>query len=756
MNRSFKLTCCVGLVLILLTVYSGKDEPSELKTVFDDSQEYRFPTDTEMVDDPPSGWAFSAHVQRDSGGDIERIDVPNNAVVRRVKDGWSIELPKAVPRDLYDSESYLPRGNHLYRRQFTAKQWAEKKLLEKFFRADSGQHVDFEAHGIHTDSADDWNRNYDTVIAPQADSKEAVSPIFGGIRDCEDIECYMNRVKDDSDESVSVVPDKAATPDVVEADKGLNAQSSDRQAADKDISNEGCGVSCLISFLANAVASKRPRPAKELDPVSDSSPAKDVSAQEDDLGRADSTDSDIEDSSDNHVDADTERKVRGERNRDESGTPDVQRQVESHQNDIQIRRSADGRIAEILIPSDAILSSSPSGLSIRPRKQARDKHSSLQALQTQHESLDTTRRAIVDAYAPNQDPYYCMHGNLEIECGTGPPDRAPRHDYTLGWQKSDGSMAPSHDAITVGNAGKSLSSTGYAGQVSSRKDAGKFSSRGLRRVVRDFVNALRDSIEGDRPAKQVSFKSAASKKSVQPLDSKLRSRQSELARRLKEYEEQIQDLKSIVGISGASPKVSAAADSSRPVQDVPAESGSDNRATNRLLAENAALARRLQEAKTRLARMQYMLSMGQTQDRATAPLPPPRAESLAMLPAHRRGPASGGFLVSWLHAAEANDLARLRDVRGPAKYESLAHYDQLNVRPPMETSEAPTSSIRPGVGDTVAERASELAVDAAAAAELERQAKDHSTSSRVGFPVMISCSLSISCDTRSCRRIEPD
>ena len=708
-NLSRVCLTLIAFSLVLLAAVSRRDSPFETTALFStqDQSEYRFPRDTEVVDDPPSGWAYTAHVQRDSDGGIEKIDVPNNAVVKRVADGWSIELPRPVPRDLYDTESYLPRGNHLYRRQFTDKQWAEKKLLEKFFRAESGQPVDFESHNIHEDGADDWD-------IKSNDQASTVNPIFGGIRDCEDIDCYLDHVngdakkqakrfssddsysnaapqKDsedfpnfhpvDSDTSVAVAPQKDGgdlAKDFGDLEVGREGGDADPKISndfsDSDVKSEGCGVSCLISFLSNAVASKRPRPAKPLDPISSES-AEDADEDENRFSEVN--------------DVATKGTEGNYKNQDNSQIGTVRRSESiPRKNEVRIRRSQDGRISEILIPSDAVLSSSASGLSIRPRKQRSWVTHSGTILRTQeHVEPVAQVRAITDTYSPNQDPYYCMHGGLAAECGNGPPSDAPRHDYSLGWKAEDGSQP---DQIRRARKAK--------------KQVG-FSMRGLRRVVREFVNALRASIEVDPRTKKNAELSQERSKQVtpdEPKDSNLNSKNLEMKRQLKEYLEQISDLNSVMSVDGDMYRDGKPSVHLSNLHEKPSALVSRDSAT-RLMQENAELTRKLQSAKARLKRMQFMLNMGQTQDRAVAPLPSP-TESLALLPSHSAPAVAGGILESWLRAAEANDLARLQEDRSKEGTSEL--YEKTQARS----------------GGSVEEKAAELAVDAAASASLEREA----------------------------------
>eukprot|EP00291_Cryptomonas_curvata_P006043 CAMPEP_0172179128 /NCGR_PEP_ID=MMETSP1050-20130122/16435_1 /TAXON_ID=233186 /ORGANISM="Cryptomonas curvata, Strain CCAP979/52" /LENGTH=409 /DNA_ID=CAMNT_0012851955 /DNA_START=52 /DNA_END=1278 /DNA_ORIENTATION=- len=382
------LSLIVSLFMALLAVSTLRHIPSELATDFDDDAQsvYRMPRDTEVVDDPPTGWAYTVHVQRDSDGNIERIDVPSNAVVKRAADGWNVVLPKSVPRDLYDSNYYLPRGNHLYKNQFNDKQWAEKKLLEKFFRADNGQTADFEDHGLH-DLDDDWDRI--------EESKSKVAPIFGGVRDCEDIDCYLKRVNGESDaRSVPQASIRRKFSDVDDGAKLLPTVDTQSKPVAEDTASEGCGVSCLISFLTNAVATTKPRFAKQLDPITSDAPADaaaDVDADRKDAAAAQDTDANsgseaagtayAETSADAAVgdaeaspDADRAKRADGE---DASAAPAAESTRAARAPDsggdseIRIKRARDGSIAEILIPANAVVSSSPRGLSIRPLTRAR-------------------------------------------------------------------------------------------------------------------------------------------------------------------------------------------------------------------------------------------------------------------------------------------------------------------------------------------------------------------------------------------------
>ena len=97
----------------------------------------------DRVDDPvgdADGWVQMGErafrVTRSADGALDRLDVPGDARIRPVADGWEVDIPDAHDRDRYNERYMMRKGRRLKRAHFNDKQWAARRLLRKFYSSD--------------------------------------------------------------------------------------------------------------------------------------------------------------------------------------------------------------------------------------------------------------------------------------------------------------------------------------------------------------------------------------------------------------------------------------------------------------------------------------------------------------------------------------------------------------------------------------------------------------------------------------------
>ena len=80
-----------------------------------------------------------------SDGALDHLDVPGNAHVRAVSDGWEVDIPATREREADDGYRRLARGfasgapKRLTRSQFSPEEWAAIQLHRKFFKAGANE-----------------------------------------------------------------------------------------------------------------------------------------------------------------------------------------------------------------------------------------------------------------------------------------------------------------------------------------------------------------------------------------------------------------------------------------------------------------------------------------------------------------------------------------------------------------------------------------------------------------------------------------
>ena len=102
------------------------------------------PGPIERVDDPvgdKDGWVRMGdrafRVTRSSDGALDHLDVPGDARIRPVADGWEVDIPASGERDKYDERRMMRRApKRLTRSHFSPEQWAAVKLGRKFYQSE--------------------------------------------------------------------------------------------------------------------------------------------------------------------------------------------------------------------------------------------------------------------------------------------------------------------------------------------------------------------------------------------------------------------------------------------------------------------------------------------------------------------------------------------------------------------------------------------------------------------------------------------
>eukprot|EP00960_Hanusia_phi_P037800 753129-Hanusia_phi.AAC.1 len=329
----------------------------------------------DRVDDPPSGWVNvgtrSVHVSRSGSGDLEKIDVPGDAVIRPVSDGYEVSLPDERERDLYDEDRHIKKSRKwLKRSQFSDREWDENRLLRKFWNSEV--HPDTRWRG--------WSK-VGNLIDHVSDGDTAMH-------------VHLQRQK----EGPGFPSDTGTTRNVWYYHDGSYSYDNPSKATtatdDVDESPEDvaqdCDLKCIISHIAETIASAI---------VSNNSSKKAVSGH-----------------------ALPKWFARGDKSR----------------TGIRVITSKDGSVEQMIVPYDSVLSRGPGGWKItfpkleKPVERPNSGSKGSVGLPVNQKWLHPAH-SIVDVYSPYSDPYYCVDGSSNPECGTDRWVRERTHDYSLGW-----------------------------------------------------------------------------------------------------------------------------------------------------------------------------------------------------------------------------------------------------------------------------------------------------------------------------------
>ncbi|EKX44607.1 hypothetical protein GUITHDRAFT_163496 [Guillardia theta CCMP2712] len=331
----------------------------------------------DRVDDPPAGWVNvgtrSMHVSRSGNGELEKIDVPGDAVIRPVSDGYEVSLPDEQERDLYDEDRHIKKSRKwLKRSQFSDREWDENRLLRKFWNSEV--HPDSRWHGwSHVGNWIDHVSDGDASMHVRLQRQEE-GPGYPS--------------NTDTTRNVWYYHDGSYSYDNPSKTPAHEAEDFDEETGD---GAHDCDLKCMISHIAETIASAIISNNSSKSAVLDHPLPKWLS--------------------------------RGEKSR----------------TSVSVITSKDGSVERIIVPYDSILSRGSRGWKISfPNRKNRQEGPG--STSEESVSLPVSQRwvhpahSIVDVYSPYSDPYYCVDGSSNPECGTDKWVRERTHDYSLGWE----------------------------------------------------------------------------------------------------------------------------------------------------------------------------------------------------------------------------------------------------------------------------------------------------------------------------------
>jgi len=349
------------------------------------------PGPIDRVDDPvggKDGWVEvgdrAFRVTRNEDGSLDHLDVPGDATVRPVADGWEVDIPDAGERDRYNERYMMRRAfNRLRRSHFSDEQWAANRLTRKFYRADVDKSSRRDPEWLETPSEMNragWNEdNSKMFVHAGRDAGEEWSD-DAGTRDR-----YYHWV----------TADGRTDTDAIAGDGGKSVESRVQ--------------------LDNSAARQHPVPRRDAKQTIHIADAEDPSNQE-------------------KVESVTREWSKVSAPGDLPGEDAEVSSSESSARDdagdnAEIAGQAIDRAAYGIPERAPARSSRTARGGEAPPRTARD---GLAAPRQVWGGWEPKLKPITDVYAPNEDPFYCMDGSESSICGTT-GRREQRHDFSLGW-----------------------------------------------------------------------------------------------------------------------------------------------------------------------------------------------------------------------------------------------------------------------------------------------------------------------------------
>jgi len=443
-------------VVVLVTQDGGN--PVEL---------YEGQREDERVDDPPSGWvdvgSRSIHVGRSEDGSIVRVDVPSDARIRQVDDGYEIALPQALNRARYDERYSVPTGDHLRSSNLDTKANAERRLLKRFFESE----VNPSSRKRGWSHVSDWmkasgagDNNFPVHVVARAkrasvdigDSDHSLES-DASVGKAPHLEVYVH------DNEKQDVQKKGAAVHNVEDDLQNLLKDSSRMEDNTSDSNdevEPCDIGCQMSRIYGPIIG--PGLAKYSDVYPEERKASFKHEASKQCGVK-------------CVIAKLSAVLGGYL----KAHPDSEQQSakkyksNSEQTAVKIKHPSGGEGADIHVPEGAVVKKTLRGYEIVLPHRSRDRFREADEAQKRINAemraasghwyysphwpsrkgpypLDgppsgrTIPHSVVDVYSPRADPFWCMDKSDSRECGTDKWVRNRHHDYSLGWTDENGGV----------------------------------------------------------------------------------------------------------------------------------------------------------------------------------------------------------------------------------------------------------------------------------------------------------------------------
>ena len=434
---------------------------------------------------------------RCSDGALDHLDVPGDARIRPVADGWEVDIPASGERDKYDERRMMRRApKRLTRSHFSPEQWAAVKLGRKFYQSEVSEGSrrngawdyadrDMDRAGWNEDNsqmpvraARDWgetwdggeggagsrDRYYHWVTADgRTDTDGAQPPADAGATEARGTSMQAS-AEHDSKPSWLVVRQSARDGTIkVERDARGNVK---RIAVPVSAVVEPQGSGSWQIRLPKAAS------APEDDAVVHVADARDP-ANPEKVETVTRQWASVSAPGDLPGEDATVQNARGGSSR--AGKDDTDAQLDGQ----AVDRAAYGIPERVPEPSGGVRSGEGA-----PPRRSRD---ALAAPRQVWGGWEPARKPITDVYAPNEDPFYCMDGSESSICGTtGRPEQ--EHDFSLGWDgvaKAQRALAREKSRDHAGELGELQRRAGYR-ETPASGDPYKYIRHGnYARILRD-------------------------------------------------------------------------------------------------------------------------------------------------------------------------------------------------------------------------------------------------------------------------------
>jgi len=444
--------------------------------------EYVAPKGVDRVDDPvgdKDGWvnigARAFRVTRGPDGELDHLDVPGDARIRPVADGWEVDIPEGGGRDRYNERFQMRRGNRLRRSHFSDKEWAANRLRQKFYAADVDKSTRRDPAWQETTKEMDragWNEDNSMMpihaVKDAYDEWSSSNPTVTGTRD----RYYHWVSKDGRTDTVDGEAPKQSTvkklPVVNTADDNkpswLVVRPSITDGTIKVERNAAGGIEHVAVPVSAMVESSGsggwkisfPADAAKLRAGKTRQTTKRAVHSRGTVRVADAEDP----SNSEKVESVTPQWASVSAPGDEPGEDAKVSSVRSIRSAASEEDSTDIHGQNIDRAAYGISERAPAPvtptIAVSGGKALRHSRDGLAAPRQVWGGWEQHMKPVVDVYAPNEDPFYCADGTEASICGTtGRPEQ--EHDFSLGWdgdKKAQRALAKEKSRDRAGELGQ--------------------------------------------------------------------------------------------------------------------------------------------------------------------------------------------------------------------------------------------------------------------------------------------------------------
>jgi len=413
--------------------------------------QYVAPEGFDRVDDPvgdKDGWvnigARAFRVTRGEDGELDHLDVPGDARIRPVADGWEVDIPDGVERDRYNDHYQMRRGNSLRRSHFSDEEWAANRLTRKFYKADMDKSSRRDAAWQETSGEMDragWNEDNSMMPIHAAndayDEGSSSKPDVAVTRD----RFYHWVSKDGRTDTSREKPEKqkkaVKVPEVTTADDNKPSWLLVRPSitdgtikVERDVSGAIKHVAVPVSAMVEASGSDAWEISFPADAAKLRAGQTHQIASVDKRGTVRVADA-ADPSNTEKVESVTPQWSSVSAPGDEPGE-DAKVSSAASEGDSAATNGQNIDRAAYGIPERAPSPVTPTARARGDESPARNKRDGRAAPRQVWGGWESHMIPVVDVYAPNEDPFYCADGTEASICGTT-GRHEQEHDYSLGW-----------------------------------------------------------------------------------------------------------------------------------------------------------------------------------------------------------------------------------------------------------------------------------------------------------------------------------